>query len=28
VLEGAGHFFHGRLVELRTLTRDWLNAAT
>jgi alpha/beta superfamily hydrolase len=26
VLEGAGHFFHGRLVELRTLTRDWLNA--
>jgi uncharacterized protein len=24
VLEGAGHFFHGRLVELRTLVSDWL----
>jgi uncharacterized protein len=26
MLEGAGHFFHGRLVELRTLVRDWLSA--
>jgi alpha/beta superfamily hydrolase len=26
VLEGASHFFHGRLVELRALVRDWLSA--
>lgn len=26
VLAGAGHFFHGRLVELRTLVSDWLSA--
>lgn len=25
VLDGAGHFFHGRLVELRTLVGDWLS---
>ncbi|MGD9843541.1 MAG: alpha/beta hydrolase [Steroidobacteraceae bacterium] len=23
VLAGAGHFFHGRLIELRELVRDW-----
>ncbi len=26
VLAGAGHFFHGRLVELREVVRDWLKA--
>ena len=26
VLEGAGHFFHGRLIELREVVRDWLKA--
>lgn len=26
VLEGAGHFFHGRLMELREVVRDWLKA--
>jgi alpha/beta superfamily hydrolase len=24
VLTGAGHFFHGRLIELREVVRDWL----
>lgn len=24
VLHGAGHFFHGRLIELRELVRTWL----
>lgn len=24
VLEGAGHFFHGRLIELREAVYDWL----
>lgn len=24
VMEGAGHFFHGRLIELRALLFDWL----
>ncbi len=23
---GAGHFFHGRLIELREVTRDWLRS--
>lgn len=26
VLTGAGHFFHGRLIELREVVRDWLSA--
>jgi uncharacterized protein len=26
LLEGAGHFFHGRLIELREAVRDWLKA--
>lgn len=26
VLPGAGHFFHGRLIELREAVRDWLSA--
>lgn len=25
MMAGAGHFFHGRLVELRELIGDWLN---
>lgn len=24
MLEGAGHFFHGRLIDLRQVVRDWL----
>ncbi len=24
VLVGAGHFFHGRLIELREVVRDWI----
>ena len=24
ILLGAGHFFHGRLIELRDIVRDWL----
>jgi alpha/beta superfamily hydrolase len=26
VMAGAGHFFHGRLIELRELVRAWLQA--
>ncbi len=25
MLEGAGHFFHGRLLELREIVRNWLH---
>jgi uncharacterized protein len=28
VIAGASHFFHGKLVELRTVAREWLNTAT
>jgi alpha/beta superfamily hydrolase len=24
VLAGASHFFHGRLIELREVVRDWI----
>jgi len=28
VLSGAGHFFHGRLTDLRTVVLDWLNGGS
>lgn len=28
IVAGAGHFFHGRLTEMRTILAGWLNART